>query len=273
MNNDTKNSGYVLRWAKTTAIAVGLMFGSVLASEDLAKTATNPIGDMIQVQLQNQYSPSVWEMDGHLNTAIVQPVVPFDLPFESMPKMITRTTIPYVRTPDRPGVGSKSGLGDTVVLAFGLPKLEAKGQMLGIGPALLLPTATKDETGSEKWAVGPAVVYVNLQHKGTMWGGLLYGLWDFAGDDDREHVSQINVQPIFNKFFADGWYLGLQDIPWVYNDNTNEWNLPIGPRFGKVTKMGKQPLNIFGGAYYNPESTAGTGKWAFKLSVSLLFPK
>ena len=102
-----------------------------------------------------------------------------------MPKMITRTTIPYVRTPDLPGVGSKKGLGDTVVLAFGLPKLEAKGQMLGIGPALLLPTATKDETGTEKWAAGPAAVYVNMQHKKIMWGGLFYGLWDYAGSNPR----------------------------------------------------------------------------------------
>jgi len=273
MNKATKSAGYALRWAKTTAIAVGLISANVQASEDLAKTATNPIGDMIQVQLQNQYSPSVWEMDGHSNAAIVQPVVPFDLPFKSMPKMITRTTIPYVRTPDLPGVGSKNGLGDTVVLAFGMPKLEAKVQMLGIGPALSLPTATEDETGSEKWSAGPAVVYINLKNKGTMWGGLFYGLWDFAGSDSREHVSQINIQPVFNKFFADGWYAGVQDVPWVYDDNTKEWNMPIGPRLGKVTKLGNQHLNIFGGSYYNAESTAGAGKWTFKLSVSLLFPK
>ena len=49
--------------------------------------------------------------------------------------------------------------------------------------------------------------------------------------------------------------------------------MPIGPRFGKVTKVGEQSLNIFGGTYYNAESTAGTGKWSFKLSVSLLFPQ
>jgi len=69
MNKIAIRAGYALRWAKTTAIAVGLMSANVLASGDLAKTATNPIGDMIQVQLQNQYSPSVWKMDGHSNTA------------------------------------------------------------------------------------------------------------------------------------------------------------------------------------------------------------
>ena len=59
----------------------------------------------------------------------------------------------------------------------------------------------------------------------------------------------------------------------VYDGNTKEWNMPISPRFGKVTKLGNQHLNIFGGTYYNGESTAGAGKWHFKLSVSLLIPQ
>ena len=59
----------------------------------------------------------------------------------------------------------------------------------------------------------------------------------------------------------------------VYDGNTKEWNMPIRPRFGKVTKLGNQHLNIFGETYYNPESTAGKGKWSFKLSVSLLIPQ
>lgn len=112
-----------------------------------------------------------------------------------------------------------------------------------------------------------------LAAQGDDVGGLFYGLWDFAGADSREHVEQINVQSVFNKFFADGWYLGVQDVPWVYDGNTKEWNMPIGPRLGKVTKLGEQSVNIFGGTYYNAESTAGADKWTFKLSVSLLFPK
>ena len=94
MNENFKRFVYTLRRTTTIGIAVGLMSANVLASEELATKATNPIGDMIQVQLQNQYSPSVWGLDGHSNAAIIQPVVPFDLPFESMPKLITRTTIP-----------------------------------------------------------------------------------------------------------------------------------------------------------------------------------
>ena len=263
-------------WIAALAMAIGFTPGHVLRADenaDLASTATNPIGDMVQLQFQSLYSPSTWGMDGHSYAGIVQPVVPFDLPWKSMPKLITRTTIPYVGTPDLPGVGSKNGLGDTVVLAFGLPKLDAKGQMFGIGPALLLPTATEDETGTGKWAGGPASVYINMQTKGLMWGVMGYGLWDFAGDSDRGYVSQFNVQPVLNKYFDGGWYLGIQDLTWVYDGKANKWNLPMGPRLGRVTKIGDQAVNIFGGAYYNPVSSVGTSRWSFKLSLSLLFPE
>ncbi len=66
-------------------------------------------------------------------------------------------------------------------------------------------------------------------------------------------------------------YIGLQDIPWNYNGETEDWFLPIGPRLGKVTKIGNQQLKIYGGAYYNPVDTTGTAEWTFKLNISFLF--
>jgi hypothetical protein len=256
------------------ACLVGLAAAPRLAvADDLSTKATNPIGDLIQVQLQYQHGSDIYDLDGDSDAAIVQPVIPFDLPWESVPKIITRTTIPaYVSTPDLPGSGSVDGFGDTVFLGFLMPKLETKGIMFGIGPALGLPTASEDETGTDAWSLGPAAVYVNLQTKGWMWGVLAYGLWDVAGDDDRDDVSQVFIQPLLFKFFSDGWYLGLQDITWTYDDETEDWFLPIGPRLGKTTKIGSQPVNIYTGVYYNPVDTTGTAKWIFKLSLSLLFP-
>lgn len=265
--------GLALASAALVLAGLGLMVNTAMADSELAQKATNPIGDMIQVQLQYQRGEDIYNLGGSSDVGIVQPVIPFDLPFESVPKLITRTTIPYVSTPDLPGTGSVDGLGDTVLLAFALPKLESQGQLLGLGPALLIPTATEDETGADKWAAGPAAVYINLKTKGFMWGGLAYAYWDFAGDDDRADVSQYYIQPIANKYLPGGWYVGLQDVPWSYNDETDEWNLPIGPRVGKVTKIGNQSVNIFGGVYYNNEETTGTAEWTYKLSLSLLFPQ
>lgn len=262
----------VMRAGLTALMVFAALLGSARADSDLASNATNPIGDIMQLQLQYTYGPEIYDLDGESHVGVVQPIIPFDLPFESVPQLITRTTIPYVSTPDLPGSGSVDGLGDTVFLSFLMPKLRSKGQMFGFGPALLLPTATEDETGTEKWAIGPDAAYINLQTKGWMWGLLTWAYWDFAGDDDREHVAQYNIQPVLYEFFPKGWYVGLLDIPWTYDDNTDKWNVPIGPRVGRVTKIGQQSMNIFTGAYYNPADTTGTAKWAIKLSFSFLFP-
>lgn len=245
------------------------------SASELAQAATNPIGDLVQVQVQYQHGSNINDLDGNSDAYILQPVVPFDLPFKSAPKMVTRLTIPYVSTPDLPGSGSVDGFGDSVLLAFVLPKLDSKGQLLGIGPAIGIPTGNKEETGTDAWSLGPAAVYVNTRTKKTLWGALVYGLWDVGGEDDHDDVSQFNIQPIYNKYFNDGWYLGLQDLAWTYNDETDKWFVPIGPRLGKVTKIGSQHMNIFGGAYYNAgdDDNVGAAEWTFKLSFSFLFPK
>jgi hypothetical protein len=113
------------------------------------------------------------------------------LPWESVPLMITRTTLPYVTTPDLGDpIGRNSGVGDALALALVLPKLKTKGAMVGIGTALSVPTASNDFTGSGKWSAGPAFVYFNGQTKGWQWGVLGWQLWDFAGDSDRVSVNK-----------------------------------------------------------------------------------
>ncbi len=80
-----------------------------------------------------------------------------------VPTLITRTTIPYVSTPDLgPGVNRKHGFGDTVALGLFTPKLKAKGIQVGLGYTLTLPTAGDNEfTGSGKWQAGPSFIYIN----------------------------------------------------------------------------------------------------------------
>jgi hypothetical protein len=41
---------------------------------------------------------------------------------------------------------------------------------------------------------------------------------------------------------------------------------------GKVTKIGKQPMNIFGEVFGNPWDDGPSPEWSAKLSVTFLFP-
>ena len=289
----------------TVAILFGLTTGSVSAHDDpdeklpphkrphtaepttggqpnLAAAATNPIANLVQFQLQDAYSWENHNSSGYSNASLIQPVVPFKLPWDKVPLLVTRTTLPYVTTPDLddPINDRKRGFGDTTIVGFFLPKLKTKGVQLGIGPTLVIPTAGDNQfTGSGKWQLGPSLLYLNLRTPKLQWGMFAFQLWDVAdgngnGSSNREDVSKLNLQPILTKHFNKGWYVSSPDSPQTYNFETKKWTWNLGPVVGRVFRIGKQPVKMFGAVYYNPENDAGpTAKWTAKVGLTLLFPK
>ena len=284
------------------AITLGFTSGSVLAHEDhpdkdlpaheqphphepptgghssLAAAATNPIANLIQFQIQNSYSPSNYNSDGYSNVGVIQPVVPITMPWESVPLLLTRTTLPYISTPDLDGgIGRKDGFGDISAQGYFIPKIKAKGQMLGLGYNLTIPTAgDNDFVGSGKWSLGPGAVYFNMNTPTWQWGFLSYSSFSFASaNSDRGSVSNVAIQPILVKHFDKGWYVGSPDVPQTYDFMTDNWTLAIGPKVGKVTKFGEQPVNLFGQVTWNPldNDDQVSSEWTFKVSLTYLFPQ
>jgi hypothetical protein len=279
-------------------IMLGFAPGSVLSHEDhpdkdlpaheqphpdggksnLAGAATNPIADLVQFQMQNQYSPSNHEADGYSNVAIIQPVVPIKLPWEKVPLLVTRTTLPYISTPDLDGgIGRKDGFGDIVTQGYFIPKRKVLGATVGLGYNLTAPTGgDNDFVGSGKWSLGPTAIYFNTSTPTWQWGLLSYSSFSFAdADSSRGSVSNIAIQPVLNKHFDKGWYVSIPDVPQIYDFMTDNWTLQIGPRVGKVTKIGKQPVNLFGQVTWNPlhNDDQITPEWTFKVNMTFLFPK
>jgi hypothetical protein len=247
---------------------------------DLGSEATNPVAPLMSFRFQYQNSPSNYNADSYSDSGIIQAVIPFALPSKYVPMMITRTTVPFVfNTPDLDGVGQKTGFADTAMLIFLLPELgaKAKGHTLAIGPSIGIPTAGDNEfTGSGKLTLGPALGYINTKIKGLQWGGLVYQNWDIASiRGDAKSVSNMNIQPVLNYHFGEGWYVGLPDLPQTYDFETNNWTTQLGGVFGRVFPWHKQHLQVFGGAYYNSEDNDDmvAGEWTLKLNVSFLIPK
>ncbi len=245
---------------------------------NLAAAATNPIANLVQFQMQNSYSPSNHNADGYSNVAVIQPVVPIKLPWDEVPLLVTRTTLPYISTPDLDGgIGRKDGFGDIVAQGYFLPKLKTKGVAAGLGYNLTIPSGgDNDFVGSGKWSLGPGAVYLNMQTPSWQWGLLSYSSFSFASaNSDRGSVSNVNIQPILTKHFSKGWYASVPDVPQTYDFMTDNWTLAIGPRVGKVTKFGKQPVNLFGQVTWNPldNDDQVTAEWTFKVNVTFLFPK
>ena len=266
-----------------TAAIFGLMSGSAMAADkaasgdELANEATNPIANLMQFQIQNAYTSNSYNADGDSNVFILQSVIPIKLPSEAVPLLITRTTLPYINTPDiGGGVGTQEGFGDLVTLGMFLPKLETKGVMIGVGYNLTIPTAgDNDFTGSGKWSIGPGAVYFNQQTPHWQWGVLTYSSFSFASQNtDREHVSSVSLQPFVIKHFDEGWYVASMDVPQTYDFNAKEWTFALGPRIGKVTKFGKQPVNLAAQITYNPNDDTDevAPEWTYKFNMTFLFP-
>ena len=74
--------------------------------------------------------------------------------------MISRTIIPLIHQEDVAREGQdESGMGDILQSFFFSPSETPEGSWIwGVGPAISLPTATKDAFGVDSWALGPTAV-------------------------------------------------------------------------------------------------------------------
>lgn len=246
---------------------------------NLGDAATNPVAPLMSMRLQYQNSPSNYNADGYSQAGIGQAVIPIPLDSKAVPMVITRTTIPYVSTPDLgEPVNRKHGFGDTSILAFALPNFGLpKGHTIAMGASIGVPTAGDNEfTGSGQWQLGPTVAYLNTKTKGLQWGMMVYQNWDVASTrSDAADVDNLNFQPILNYHFGTGWYVGLPDLPQTYNNETNNWTTQLGGVLGRVFPYGKQHLQMYGGVYYNTEedNEAIASEWTLKFNISFLLPE
>jgi hypothetical protein len=255
--------------------------GGNAAVADLGEAATNPVSNLVQFRLQNQHSWENYNADSWSNAMLAQAVVPLPsiaAKFDSLRGIVTRTTLPYVSTPQLEGVGRKHGMGDTNVLAFAVPKVAPPKSVWGYGLAVDIPTGGDDKfTGSGTWKVGPSVVLMATPIKGLQVGALVFHQWDTY--DIRSDAPDFNttfIQPILTKHFSGGWYISLPDTPQNYDWEEEEWTLNLGAVVGRVFPVGKQPMQVFGGVYYNSEEKDDnrvSPEWTFKFQVGWLFPQ
>jgi hypothetical protein len=241
-------------------------------SADLAKAAQNPIANLISLPLQNNTNFGIGPDDETQNIFNIQPVWPFTL--NENWNLITRTILPVVSQPNvlTGGEGRINGLGDTTFTGFFSPK-DSSTLTWGVGPVFLIPTATDDALGSDQWGAGASVVLLAMPGQWVV-GSLFSNVWSFSGSGAQD-INLFTWQYFINYNMANGWYLTSAPIitaNWEA-ESENRWTVPFGGGFGKIFKIGKQPLNAQASAYYNVESPTFGADWQLRVQLQFLFPK
>lgn len=261
-----------------TALLVFLVFKAAPgytqeeSASDLAKAAQNPVANLISLPFQNNTNFDMGPDDDKTQNILnIQPVWPFSLNDDW--NLITRTIIPVVSQPGfAPGRDRENGLGDISFTAFLSPAKPAK-LTWGLGPVFLLPTASDDVLGANKWGTGPSVVFLTMPGNWVV-GSLFSNVWSFSGSADQD-VNLFTWQYFINYNLPNGWYLTSSPIitaNWEA-DSGNEWTVPFGGGFGKIFRIGKQPMNAQAQAFYNVEKPDNGPDWALRLQLQFLFPK
>lgn len=213
-------------------------------SEEEAKKANNPLADSKALNLQNYYVPSIYDdADLKANSLLIRYAMPF-----AKGKILVRATLPLSTNPagyetdGTPKYGS--GLGDLNFFATYTFSKPTSKTLLGIGPQVVIPTASNDFTGSGKWQLGGAFVIFNTASPVVQWGALITFQASVAGDANRASTSQLAAQPFLLFQLGKGNYLRSTAL-WSFNLKTDTYNVPLGIGAGHVLKVGKTVMNIF----------------------------
>jgi hypothetical protein len=207
------------------------------------------------------------EHDRVRNILNIQPVIPL-----AGGKIITRTIMPIVWQPDITAEDGMlfTGLSDMSFTAF---YAQPAGSLtIGFGPILEFPTGGSTR-GSDKWSLGPSAVVLAQPGNWTL-GLLINNVWSFAGNSDRPDVNRGLIQYFIVRQLGNGWYANTAPVitaNWEAEDG-QKWVVPFGAGVGKVSFVGKLPVNLQFGAYVNAVKPDAGPDWQLRFQAQVMLP-
>ncbi|MEO0017421.1 MAG: hypothetical protein RLZZ522_704 [Verrucomicrobiota bacterium] len=236
---------------------------------DFAKKLANPIADLISVPIQSNVDFGVGPGDGTIWKTNIQPVFPFELTEHW--NLISRTILPVIDQQGLAATGDAldaSGIGDITQSFFFSPK--ESSPIWGVGPAFLIPTASDELLGTEKFGIGPTAVVLKMEGP-WVFGGLANHLWDVAGDDDRDSVNATYLQPFVSYILPTKTTLTL-NTETTYDWTHDQWTVPVNFIVSQMFKVGDQPMQAFIGARYYADKPDDGPEWGLRFGFTFLFP-
>ena len=251
---------------------------------DLAKATQNPVASLISVPIQNNSNFAVGPYNRTQDVLNIQPVIPARISENWM--LISRIIQPIVWQPNAAAnTGGQYGIGDMNPTFFLSPAKPGK-LIWGLGPAIVLPTATSTALGQGKLSFGPSMVALVQPGPWTI-GFLVNNVWSVAGSGHRPSVNQMALQYFITYNLKKGWNINSGPIVtanWhnqaggdaAEGDDTppgGRWTIPFGGGVGRIMRLGAQPVNLSANFYGNAVHPPGASSWGMRLQIALLYPK
>lgn len=247
-----------------------LFLGSSLLAQDaeeLSKEAANPVANLMSFPFQNNTNFGYGSFNRTTNILNIQPVIPF-----ANGKIVTRTIFPIVWIPDYSTESDmySTGLSDITFTAFYVP--ESKGIIWGLGPVFDIPTGG-EKRGTQKWTIGPSFLAL-VQPGEWTFGFLMNNVWSFAGNSEAADVNRGLLNLFIVRQLGEGWYVNSVPIITVNwkAESGQQWIVPLGIGAGKLSFVGKLPLNIQVGYYYNIVKPDFGPKSQLRIQAQILLP-
>lgn len=215
---------------------------SLVADQELAYKATDPLASLNQLQTEERYTPNNFGAFGSSNQFLIKPIHVFEkscyLPFDQ----IVRAKIPIETKPKTSSSASTGGLSDIQLFDL-VVLLDKKWGRLGVGPIFIFPTASRLSTGQGKWQAGPALGFSYLAVPKWQFAFLAQNPLSFAGRKGSASVNQLFFQPIITHHFEKGWYI-KSDGEWTVNWRAESITLPVNLGLGRVFKFFGHDINM-----------------------------
>lgn len=266
-------------------VSIPLIAQEEMSLEQAAQKSNNPVSDAWLLITQNDYTimdtpeGSQWQ-----NSTTFQPVMPVpivDGEWNLVNRIITGVvSAPVAEDFDSPNFYDQRTTGNTDTVFFSLAAPNRNdGWIWGVGPTFILPTASQDVIGQERWSAGPAGLLARLGSSfgepGSIesWniGFLGQQWWDYAGDDDREDVIQSDIQYFLNYKTSATQLIGMTPnirINWK-ESGSDRFSVPVGIGTIGLFRMGKVPVRW--GAelqYYVQQPDDFGADWNLKLFIA-----
>jgi len=245
------------------------LVNSLLAqdAEELSKEAANPVANLMSFPFQNNTNFGYGSFNRTTNILNIQPVIPF-----ANGKIVTRTIFPIVWIPDYSTESDmySTGLSDITFTAFYVP--ESKGIIWGLGPVFDIPTGG-EKRGTQKWTIGPSFLAL-VQPGEWTFGFLMNNVWSFAGNSEAADVNRGLLNLFIVRQLGEGWYVNSVPIITVNwkAESGQQWIVPLGIGAGKLSFVGKLPLNLQVGFYYNIVKPDFGPKSQLRVQAQILLP-